>query len=188
MKKKLLSLAFVILLLLSLVGYGTLAYTTVEGTATNVITSGGVKIALVETTDSGRPFPADGVHGVVPGTTQSKIVNVRNTGAHTAWVRVSVDVAILLANEGEPDTDLIRLDYNRTHWREKDGYFYYLHPLKPGESTEVPLFTKVTFDAGMGNMYQGSEARVTVCAMATQWANNGSTVWEAKGWPTENEK
>ena len=67
-------------------------------------------------------------------------------------------------------------------WKEKDGYFYYSNPVEPGETT-VPLFTKVIFSVFMGNDYQESIFEVTVHAQATQVANNGSTVFDAVGWP-----
>ena len=63
-----------------------------------------------------------------------------------------------------------------------DGYCYYSRPLKPGQVTE-PVFTKVTFNAAMGNEYQNATATVDVAAQAVQTANNGSTVTDAQGWP-----
>ena len=39
------------------------------------------------------------------------------------------------------------------------------------------------FDKTMSNMYQESKAVIKVNAQATQVANNGSTVFEAAGWP-----
>ncbi|MFB0919919.1 MAG: SipW-dependent-type signal peptide-containing protein, partial [Oscillospiraceae bacterium] len=50
MKKKL-ALAAVIILLLSVAGYGTYAYLTAGTTAKNVITAGTVKIELTEVSD-----------------------------------------------------------------------------------------------------------------------------------------
>lgn len=184
MKKKLFAAAL-LLLLLSIVGYGTYAYTTVEGTATNVITSGGVSIALVEVRDNGEKFPEAGVHGVVPGTTESKIVSVVNDGHDPAWIRVKVDVEIDLAGAGTPDTSLVTMNYNTTDWEYRDGYWYYLKSVAPTVET-AKLFTQVTFAPEMDNTYQGSVARVIVSAYATQVAHNGATVWEAKGWPAEN--
>ena len=54
--------------------------------------------------------------------------------------------------------------------------------LKAGEVT-APIFTKVTFDANMGNAYQNATATVDVTAQAVQAANNGKTITEAAGWP-----
>lgn len=185
MKKKLF-VAALIVLMLSIVGYGTYAYTTVEEREVNVITSGGVDITLVEKREDGKPFPEDGVHGVVPGVTESKVVTVKNSGGHRAWVRVKVDKTITLAEGvvGKPDLTLVTMDYNIGAWEYRDGFWYYLKPLEPGRTTEA-LFKNVSFDPKMDNLYQGSVAQVKVSAYATQTANNGTTVWEASGWPAE---
>ena len=79
---------------------------------------------------------------------------------------------------------LVALDLNTTEWTEKDGFYYYNAALRPGETT-APLFTCVTFDAGMGNEYQNATATVHVAAEAVQTANNGVTALEALGWPTQ---
>lgn len=184
MKKKIALIALLVMLLSS-IGYGTYAYTTVNGRAENVITTSGVHIELVETVDDkGTPFPSGGIDGVVPGTVQTKNVWVQNTGPQTAWVRVKVDVSIQLAEgvTGTVDTSLVRPDFNTEDWTEKDGYYYYNEPLVAREKT-AHLFTQVEFAPEMGNLYQGSKAFVKVHAEATQTKNNGETVWEALGWP-----
>lgn len=116
----------------------------------------------------------------------AKIVQVKNTGANDAYIRVSVEKAIELAQgvEGEADLTLVSLDLNTMNWTEKDGYYYYNGPLAPDASTE-PLFTHVTFDTAMGNQYQGSRALVDVKAYAVQSDNNGATALLAQGWPAE---
>ena len=82
-----------------------------------------------------------------------------------------------------PDGDKPRLTrLNTADWTEKDGYYYYTKPLKPGEVT-APIFTAVTFKADMGNEYQNATATVDVFAQAVQTANNGATVMDAQGWP-----
>lgn len=48
MKKKIV-LASMLLIMLSIAGYGTMAYFTAEGTATNVITTGDIGIEIKET-------------------------------------------------------------------------------------------------------------------------------------------
>lgn len=193
MKKKQLFLIALIVLLVSSIGYGTYAYTTVEGTATSVITTSGVSIDLVEMRDDGKPFPGK-VHGVYPGAEESKIVFVENDGPQTAWVRVAVDVKIDLDpayDDGStPDVGLVHPNFNKKDWTYKDGYFYYNKPLKPGSRTE-DLFTKVTFDTAMGNLYQNSTAYVNVSAQATQYKNNehGDNVLAVpiQAWPGNNQ-
>ena len=83
---------------------------------------------------------------------------------------------------GEIDPSLIGLNIDTESWTEKDGYYYYSKPLKPGEVT-APIFTAVTFKPDMGNEYQNATATVDVSAQAVQTANNGDTVMATKGWP-----
>ena len=202
MKKKLLALS-VLMICLSLVSLGTLAYFNAEDTAHNVISSGSVNIELVEKTkgDDGKlvDFPKDGIEGVMPGTSVSKIVTVKNIGEADAYIRVWVNTAI--SEPGDPITnpliknlpltitvdgeevEVLTLDYNTEDWTQgEDGYWYYNKALKVGESTEA-LFENVSFHKLMGNTYQNSKALVDVTAQATQVANNGDSAVEAKGWP-----
>lgn len=186
MKNKILVLAFVVGCL-ALSAWGTTAYFTHEDTATNVITAGDVAIELQETAvpeGGGDPVPFEDVIGVMPGTEVSKIVEVKNTGGNAAWVRIILDKDILLADgaEGEVDLSLISCDLNTEYWTEKEGCYYYNTALEPGKTTE-PLFTKVMFAQTMSNMYQHSKAVIQVDAQATQTANNGTTVFDAVGWP-----
>lgn len=188
MKKKILA-GVVIAICLSFATYGTLAFFTHEDTATNVITSGNIKIELQETalTDDGTVIPFEESQqtiDVMPAESVSKIVKVQNTGDNDAYIRISVEKFIELAEgvEGEPDSELIALDFNTDAWTLEDGYYYYNNPLAPGETTSA-LFNNVTFDPAMDNMYQNSKATIVVNAEATQVKNNGSDVFKAAGWP-----
>ena len=186
MKRKLLAVA-VTVICLSMMAYGTLAYFTAEDTAHNVITSGEIDIELQEWADAEKttPFPEDGVSGVMPGTEVTKIVEVKNTGANDAYIRVRVEKEIVLSDgvEGEPDSGLMIIDFDESRCVDGEvGYYYYKEALAPGAVTE-PLFASVKFDPAMGNLYQNSTAKVDVTAYAVQVANNGETVLDAQGWP-----
>lgn len=181
MKRKLLILS-VLAICIATLAAGTLAYFTAEGKAHNVITTGGVEIAVQEWADENKQTPFEDLKGIMPGMTVTKIAEIKNTGASDAWVRVKVEKNIELQGEGTPDTGLVELTLNTTDWTEKDGYYYYKEALKPGEVT-VPVFTAVTFNATMGNEYQNATATVDVVTQAVQTANNGATVMDAKGWP-----
>ena len=79
MKKKLAAAAAMVLCL-SLLAYGTIAYFTAEDTAVNVITAGNIKIQLQETMipeDGGEPVAFHGPLESLPGRELSKIVQER---------------------------------------------------------------------------------------------------------------
>ena len=181
MKRKLLILSVLVICVATLAA-GTLAYFTSEGTAHNVITTGGVDITLQEWADEGKKTPFEDLTGIMPGMTVTKIAEIKNTGASEAWVRVKVEKNIRLAGEGEVNPDLVELALDTANWTEKDGYYYYNKALKPGEVT-APVFSAVTFNASMGNEYQNATATVDVYAQAVQTANNGETALNAQGWP-----
>ena len=181
MKKKLLILSLAAICL-AITAIGTLAYFTSEGTAHNVITTGGVEITVQEWADEDKQTPFEDLEGIMPGMAVTKIAEIKNTGASDAWVRVKVEKNIELQGEGTSDTSLVELTLNTADWTEKDGYYYYTKVLKPGEVT-APIFTAVTFKPDMGNEYQNATATVDVVAQAVQTANNGETVMDAKGWP-----
>ena len=181
MKRKILILS-VLAILLAILAANTPAYFTPDPKAHNVITTGGVEIAVQEWADEEKTKPFEDLTGIMPGMTVTKIAEIKNTGASDAWVRVKVEKNIKLKGEGTPDTGLVELALNTAYWTEKDGYYYYTKALKPGEVT-APVFTSVTFNATMGNEYQKATATVNVSAQAVQTANNGATVMDAKGWP-----
>lgn len=189
MKKKIATIA-VLLLCLGMLGYTTIAYFNTQNTARNVITAGNIDIELQETAING-----DGKEilfqesqerfNVMPGEEVSKIVRVKNTGNNPAYIRIEVQKDIKLADgqNGEVDLGLIRLDFDSDNWTlGEDGYYYYNQPIAAGESTAA-LFRNVTFDKTMGNLYQNSTAVIKVNAQATQVKNNGTSVFDAAGWP-----
>ena len=181
MKRKFLILS-VLALCFSLFAAETIAYFTADSKAHNVITTGGVQIAVQEWADEERTMPFEDVTGVMPETTVTKIAEVRNTGGAEAWVRVKVEKNIRLQGQGTADAGLVELTRNTADWTEKDGYYYYNKVLKPGEVT-APVCTAVSFHADMSNAYQNATATIDIFAQATQSANNGNTAMDAQGWP-----
>ena len=181
MKRKLLILS-ALAICAAILAAGTFAYFTAEGRAHNVITSGGVEIAVQEWADEERTEPFKNLTGIMPGMTVTKIAEIKNTGASDAWVRVKVEKSIRLQGDGTPDPGMVVLTRNTADWTEKDGYYYYNAALKPGEVT-APIFTAVTFKTDIGNEYQNAAATVDILAHAVQTANNGDSALDALGWP-----
>lgn len=194
--KKYLTAAVLLVCLLGVTIYGTLAYFATQERATNVITTGKIDIELVET-HNGVAWPDSGIKGVMPGQAVDKVVSVKNlkdTG--DAWVRIGVNKSIKMANGNAGDTDLIDIDFNMTDWLDGgDGYYYYKKPLSTEAETEQ-LFSTVTLAAETGNEYQGCTINIVVTADAVQMKNNkldadGNVITELtaanfddiKGWP-----
>lgn len=190
MKKKILYIA-AIFICLSIITSGTLAYFTSQDTARNVITSGGMGLQVIEqqqlVNGTLQPYPDEPIQ-VMPATTVSKIVSARNT-QQPAWIRMNYSLTVYDAAgkameiPAEELSKVIRIDGCGENWTEKDGWWYYNSAIKSGETTQ-PLFEEVKFSGPeMDNKYQNCTVVIDVTAQAVQQANNGTTVWEAQGWP-----
>ena len=186
MKKRLLIVSALVLVL-AILGTGTLAYFTSSATAHNVVTTGGVGITLVEKMldADGKEVDFTNQNGIMPGQSVSKIVRVLNNAEKSAeaWIRVKVEKAVTVDGK-ELDASVITMNFNTTDWTEKDGFYYYNKALKPGEKS-VPLFTKVHFSDELGNEYMEAEIVIDVTMQAVQAKNNGDSPFTATGWPEE---
>lgn len=184
MKKKIAAAALIVSML-SISAMGTLAYFTDTGIAHNVITSGKVDITLIDDTEEiGKPFPDGGITNVMPGTSVSKIVGVKNEEVSAdAWVRLLVNtefvegldeevVSMYLSERWEKSDEKVTIN-----GKEYDAYTY-KEVLEPNTYTE-PLFEEVKFAPVMGNEYQNSTLHIDVIAQAVQADNNPSIT----GWP-----
>lgn len=186
MKKRYLKLTVIalVVILATLITQQTLAYYTVLGKATNVVTSGDIALKINEKTDTGEDFPTEGVT-VIPGDVVSKIVSVENTCQHPFYLRVklvnSSDSAALMPQE------CLKVDLNTAYWTQaQDGYIYYNRVLEPGQTTE-PVFTQVeVVGTAIDRENIGSTLNLTVKAFAVQSEHNSAEhPWDAAGWPAE---
>lgn len=195
MKKKLMVLALAAICAATIAS-GSLAYFTASERAHNTIISGNVDIEIVEKmkvdgSNELKDFPIeDGIDGIMPGTSVSKIVRVKNSGSAKAWIRVKIDMSILKDKKEEmpltlkDGTKVISFQVLDGWIDGKDGYFYYEDPVSSDTLTD-PIFESVEFHKATGNDYQSCQANVKVYAQAVQVDNNGKSVLEAKGWPEE---
>lgn len=180
-KKLLISLIALAACLVTLLTQPSLAYYSVLGEATNVITSGEIKCKIIEKMGNGD-FPSEGVY-VSPGSIISKKVSVKNIGENPFWLRVKLKNAV---DNSDLSADVLELDINSTDWIDgKDGYYYYNRILQPEEETEK-LFTQVKVVGSADNNYLGKTVKLTVCAYAVQSEYNGaSSPLNVAGWPAE---
>ena len=200
MKKKMYVIA-AILVVLAMLGTGTLAYFTTRVVTHNVITTGAVSITLEEDFQ-GSVQDQNGnrvLNGVMPGQAPVKKVKVTNNlGSADAWIRIGVKITVT-DSQGKDmtaqakDKKVFNIPITGTGWvagEEKDGiqWYYYEKELAPGKST-TNLFENLNFaGAEMGNEYQNATFTVSVEAQAVQTANNpipsGGNVTAVQGWPT----
>lgn len=191
MKKKILAVAAMAICTAILAG-GTLAYFTAEDQVHNVITSDAVDIAIEEWQDEvgGTPYPDEEIQ-IMPGTTVSKIVTVKNLEAES-WIRANFEIIITDANGNKMDispetlASIVTVAVDGEYWQQKADektWWYYNDSVATGLSTE-PLFTEVVFDGpNMTNEYQNCTVEIIVYADAVQVANNEDSALEAAGWP-----
>lgn len=181
-KSRLLLIAFVAIFL-TVLTQPTLAYYTMIGKATNVVTSGGIRLQIHEKTADGSEFPKEGVY-VIPGDIVSKQVTVENVCNHPFFLRVKLVSGT--TNEALTPDDCLKLDIDTVNWTYKDGYYYYNQILQPDETTPA-LFTQVEIvGSQVDQTHIGSTLRLTVNAYAVQSENNSAEhPWEASGWPAD---
>lgn len=172
----------VAVILITLISAPTLAYYTVIGKATNVVTSGDISLAIHEKTADGADFPAEGVT-VLPGDVVGKRVTVENVCAHPFYLRVQ------LYNPATKQvlsvSDCMQVDLNTNDWTVgADGFIYYNTVLQPGQTTQ-PVFTQVHIVGEKVTRENiGDTLQLTVNAYAVQSENNPAEhPWDAAGWP-----
>ena len=161
----------------------TLAYYTKLGVATNVVTSGGVQLKIIEKTADGTDFPTEGVT-VIPGDIVSKRVSVQNVCDQPFYLRLKLVSSS--TNEELTPEECMKLDIDTVHWTYLDGYYYYNAILNPAETTPA-LFTQVEIvGSKIDQSHTGSLLRLVVNAYAVQSANNPAAhPWDASGWPAD---
>lgn len=179
MKRRLLILGLVVALL-AILSAGSLAYYVSYGTSENVIATGNVNAVLHNECADGTPANTEMV--CMPGDRAERVVTVENAGSQPFYLRI--ELLKYVQNSDLSALTIFNLDINEEEWTYKDGYYYYNEELQPGQSTK-PLFTHVEIDgSSVNNAYMGKTMVLDVLVYAVQSRNNGQTVWEATGWPT----
>lgn len=177
--------ASVIVMVITLLTQGSLAYYSTVGTATNVVTSGGVSFMINETTDQGTPFPENGVY-IVPGDIVSKKVTVTSMCEHPFYLRVKLVYGI--DSEELSAEECFKLNINEKNWNFKDGWYYYTGIVESGETTPQVFSHVEIVGTKMDNNYLGKTLKLSVKAQAVQSENNpikNGETHTALGWPKE---
>ena len=190
--------AFITIVLFSAQTYA--YFTSSVASENNEIVSGNLDIELIEmkNTGTGETAYVNPVQ-IMPATSVSKIVKVKNTGNLPVYIRIKIEKSINKPESSLPANweELFSCDFDlddvstpdemEGFWTYQDGYYYYNLPLEPGTAT-VPLFENVFFSAEMGNEFANSQIFFTVRCEATQSNGNADTAMEAVGWPPAEEE
>ena len=159
----------------------TLAFTARSVNADNVVTFGSVKMQVLETMDDGTgrevDAPVEETLALQSGEA-SRIVRIRNTGAHPLYVRVALTVTgTSHSDAASPADDLVRYASGDAAWVERDG------ALAPGETTP-PLITSLTVDTAAANArFPHGSLALHIDARGVQSEHNGTNPLDAAGWP-----
>lgn len=193
MKRRLLASGLIIVLL-AVMAYGSIAYLTSEGHATNIITTGSIKLNLhemqVDSDGELVDYPADGlITGVLPGQAVSKIPYIENVGNQDFYTRVKINIEVISADGSSVlDNAVIQPDIDMESWTLNDGWYYYTGKVAAG--TRVAPFESVKFSEDIANEYQGCKVKLDIDAQAVQVKNNpipdNGSILDIVGWP-ENE-
>ena len=181
-KCKLLLIALAAILMTALT-QPTLAYYVALGEATNVVTSGNIRLQIHEKTADGSDFPSEGVF-VIPGDIVSKQVSIENICQHPFYLRVKL--VSRADNQALNAEECLKMDIDTVNWTYADGYYYYNQILQPGQTT-TNLFTQVELvGSKIDQTHWGTALSLTVNAYAVQSENNPAEhPWDASGWPAD---
>jgi len=172
-------------IILTFISQDTLAYYSIVGKATNVVTSGDIQLAIHEMTDQGTEFPEEGVY-IVPGDIVSKQVSVENVSDHPFYLRVKVVYGI--DSQELSAEDCFKLNINTDNWELYDGWYYYKGIVVPGQTTPNVFSHVEIVGSKVDNSYIGKTLTLTVRAQAVQSENNpveDMQTYTASGWPAE---
>lgn len=154
-KKKLIAGVAALILCITGVTYGTLAYFTDKDTRANVITIGHVTGTLTETDEHMRDDNTTGKDytNVKPGDVLDKDPTVTlDKESEDAYVRVSINYDGLTKEQALAIEN--NLDISAGWTKSEDGYYYYNEILsnKTGAINSSKVFSKVTIPTEWGNV------------------------------------
>jgi hypothetical protein len=199
MKKKIIAMAALIVICLSILASGTLAYRVTALPDTSILATGNVEVAFSETVDENGKESADVLinsYDLMPGKSVNGVLQVYNIGPNAAWIRAYIDAYVVVNGEKKSldatDNSIVTINYNTKDWAYKDGYWYYKTALEgnPADAhayKTTHLVNSLTMNADVGNEYQGCTIVIEVEAQGVQRRHNGDgdgQTWEdVVGWP-----
>lgn len=168
------------LILIALISGSTLANRTTKGVTDNVITSGQIRVTLLNLQGNGEEMPKC-IYSVLPNTDVANIVRAYNVGRNPEYIRIKFNPVIKNEFNEDLSVEPIKFNIDDKYWTYKDGYYYYYKIIYPNEMSEN-LWDTVHFGKEIDNTYKFATLTVDIVVEAIQSENNGLNVMEAKGW------
>lgn len=172
-------------ILLTVMSQSTIAFFTVTGNSSNVVTSGTVQMVIREQVGGNSTVPDEGIY-IMPGDTVAKRLWIESDCNQPFYVRVKlvygVDSDELSAEE------CLSLNINPQNWEYHDGWYYYTGIVEPGGKTPNVYSEILIVGEVMDNSYLGKTLSLSVIAQGVQSKNNplsGGKTYTAAGWPAE---
>ncbi len=171
------------IILIGIIGGGTLAYVTREARTENIITAGDIDVELFNMIDDNTPMPENGINCVLANISYPNLVYAHNNCDFPEYIRMKVTKEVKDKDGTVLDASKFVPNFNEEDWTysEEDGYYYYNHILQPRTNSE-PLYTHIYFDKSINNTYKTAALDMHIIVEAVQSDNNGSNVFEAEGW------
>lgn len=181
MRERIAIIVLIGVLVLSIIVGGSLAQVQRRGETENIISSGEIKVKLLNQKTNGENMPELITH-IVPGDTLDNVVKVANTCAYDEYIRITLDKIIYETAEESSILDNTKAHFlfNEDDWTYKEGYYYYNKPLKAGETSSA-LYDGIYLDETINNDYKLAVMDVVITVEAVQSVNNGD-IFTAEGW------
>lgn len=198
LKKSIIATAALMLVTVAIFSAQTYAYFSDSSESEqNRIVAGNLDVEIIEMQEAGEGEIAYvNPVSIMPATSVSKIVRIKNTGSLPVYIRIKIEKSIDKPENEMPDAweELItcnfKLDDESTPdvieglWIYRDGYYYYNGRVEAGSTTSA-LFDTVFFSADMDNSFANSKISFTVICQSTQANGNSDSPLTAIGWPPE---
>jgi len=181
--KKITPFLLIAVILLGLIGGGTLAYNRREARYQNIISAGDIDIELYNMISKNEKMPEKGIFSVLANINYPNLVWVRNVCEYPAYIRIKITKECTDKEGNTLDSTKMTPNFNTKDWTysEDDGYYYYNHILD-GFAESEPLYESIYFDRSIDNTYKTATLDVHILVEAVQSDNNGESVFDAEGW------
>ena len=186
MKERITIICIISILLCAL---SSVAFSTSEGTAENIISFGRLKIQPINNRmdENGEEVSVTTEEEKLNGNQVSRIIKVKNICEHPVYVRVKIEFSGEDKQGKFQAGEYVSFQDPTGEWVKHGEWYYHSKALEQDQVTGN-LFEELIFDLDrLKTDHAGSKIEFVVSAQAVQSENNGTSAETANGWPKEAE-